>query len=803
MTKEDCMEKDEMDSLFEGMVLFNPSADVGHHAQLSTIADADASASSPSQVSNEPLDENLFSDLTLMTPSQSLLLDEEEDETQPPSDLALVSRQNSSRRRKKAGLRIGYGRDRDYADHLPQSSHTHLNSHSDISSVLAAIQDKEANQEQKFEQEAEESRDEEKNISSITTAKEQDSSTEKLNNGTDSLNYPNKKLNLSSATPISSTLDDDEYMDAGHLKVKANPVELKFDQIRATIADKLKLAQEAVISVSALRKESIRRRREAVEEFNGASTHHRDLEKKLDEACEAEDFETAERVSENLASAEKEKEQSVILLRDAETYCDVIDTKMQDVLVSLIQAEEECVYLLRRFSERDWEREERGERDLEREERGDRERAESGREEAASNADSILMDAETISSKDGAEWLSSVEAIEVSKFELEIQSQLVHGAKSVLNESIDHSVEDDRREIDVLCKRKEVLAEELRELLAFVKEKEAEIAENDALIQKVEHRIDGVVSCFKEVQESIYNNYDKLQSHLSELMAENDVLLKRKKDIDSYLSQQESRGEKIKNLSRISADEANMYEEVVGLRKSLAVFISKSKAYRLNLAKSEERISEEVQILKQDFFAARASLQVLSSTKSSIQQEVESCKQRLLFIDRRLPELEAEKKVAAATRNFKEAARLSAEAKALCIEKEEIQRKMDSTESELKKLEEEICHTIDRMQETEVQISSKEKELAMARFRRLILIAREARAERSAALELGDHEEAESLMAEADAAEVEARKLQPIYNFNEEAIENLPEVFISAELVSTLGNKQLAELAASANIAAS
>lgn len=778
MTKEDCMEKDEMDSLFEGMVLFNPSADVGHHAQLSTIADADAdadaSASSPSQVSNEPLDENLFSDLTLMTPSQSLLLDEEEDETQPPSDLPLVSRQNSSRRRKKAGLRIGYGRDRDYADHRPQSSHTHLNSHSDISSVLAAIQDKEANQEQKFEQEAEESRDEEKNISSITTAKEQDSSTEKLNNGTDSLNYPNKKLNLSSATPISSTLDDDEYMDAGHLNVKANPVELKFDQIRATIADKLKLAQEAVISVSALRKESIRRRREAVEEFNGASTRHRDLEKKLDEACEAEDFETAERVSENLASAEKEKEQSVILLRDAETYCDVIDTKMQDVLVSLIQAEEECVYLLRRFSE-----------------------------EAASNADSILMDAETISSKDGAEWLSSVEAIEVSKFELEIQSQLVHGAKSVLNESIDHSVEDDRREIDVLCKRKEVLAEELRELLAFVKEKEAEIAENDALIQKVEHRIDGVVSCFKEVQESIYNNYDKLQSHLSELMAENDVLLKRKKDIDSYLSQQESRGEKIKNLSRISADEANMYEEVVGLRKSLAVFISKSKAYRLNLAKSEERISEEVQILKQDFFAARASLQVLSSTKSSIQQEVESCKQRLLFIDRRLPELEAEKKVAAATRNFKEAARLSAEAKALCIEKEEIQRKMDSTESELKKLEEEICHTIDRMQETEVQISSKEKELAMARFQRLILIAREARAERSAALELGDHEEAESLMAEADAAEVEARKLQPIYNFNEEAIENLPEVFISAELVSTLGNKQLAELAASANIAAS
>ncbi|XP_009797518.2 COP1-interactive protein 1 [Nicotiana sylvestris] len=756
MTKEDSSEKDEMVSLFEGMVLFNPSADVG---QLSTVADADTSASSPSTsmqlpaVSNEPLDENLFSDLTLMTPSQSLLLEEEEEgETQPPSDLPALYRQSSSRRRKKAGLRIGYGRDRDYASDDRPQSHPLPNIH--LNEIGSA-----SHEEQKLEEEAEEWRQQENNIpSSIPAATEQDS------NGTDS----DRNGNLASVTPIS------ENMDASHLNAKADPVELKFEQIRASIADKLKLAREAVVSVSAMRKESIRRRRKAVDDFNGASSRHRELEQKLDEACEAEDFETAERVSENLALAEKEKDRLVILLKDAETHCDVVDTKMQEVLDSLIQAEEECVYLLRRFSE-----------------------------EAASNADSVLMNAEAMSSKDNAEWLSSVEAIEVRKFELEIQSQLVHEAKSILNESIDQSVEDDQREIDVLCMRKEELAEELRKLLALVKEKEAEIAENDALIQKVENRIDGVVSCFKEVQASIDNNYDKLQSCLSELMVENEVLLRKKKDIDNYLSQEESRGEKIKNLSRSSADEANMYEEVAGLRKSLSMFISKSKAYRVNLAKSEERISEDVQILKQETFAARSSLQELSSTKSSIQQEVESCKQRLLFIDRRIPELEAEKKVAATTRNFKEAARLAAEAKALCIEKEEIQCKMDNTKLELKKLEEKICHTFDRLQETEVQISLKEKELAMTRFQRLILIARATKAERSAALELGHQEEAEALMAEADAAEVEARKLQPIYNFKEEEIEDLPKLFISSELVSMLGGKQLAELAASANIVAS
>ncbi|MCD7460839.1 hypothetical protein HAX54_044571 [Datura stramonium] len=38
---------------------------------------------------------------------------------------------------------------------------------------------------------------------------------------------------------------------------------------------------------SALRKESICRRKEVVEEFNGASTHQRELEKSWDEAFEA------------------------------------------------------------------------------------------------------------------------------------------------------------------------------------------------------------------------------------------------------------------------------------------------------------------------------------------------------------------------------------------------------------------------------------------------------------------------------------------------------------------------------------
>ena len=190
------------------------------------------------------------------------------------------------------------------------------------------------------------------------------------------------------------------------------------------------------------------------------------------------------------------------------------------------------------------------------------------------------------------------------------------------------------------------------------------------------------------------------------------------------------------------------------------------------------------------------------STKSSIQQNISSLKQRSLFIDKRVPELEAEKKVAAAARNFKEAARIAAEAKSLGVEKDSLQSDLQKATSELKRLEEDIKDTVDRLQTIEGLILSKEKDVAMARFQRLLLISGAATAERFAALELGDTKEANLLLAEAEAANDEAKKLQPLYNFKEEEF-LIPKHIIPVELVSSLGSKQLAELAASAHFPAS
>ena len=237
-------------------------------------------------------------------------------------------------------------------------------------------------------------------------------------------------------------------------------------------------------------------------------------------------------------------------------------------------------------------------------------------QDAANNANEISKRAQFLSSKEMDQWFSSTEALEVRKLELEIESHLISDTRLLLNDSIEYAAEDERREREFLCKRKDTLMDELEKLLALVREKEDEIAENDANIKAVDKRIADVVSGFQEMHSSINMKYDNLQSSLSQTELESEALSMKKKEIDDLLSEEEERGAKLRELARISADEAKAYEEVVGLRKSFALSIVKSREDKLRLAKTEEKLSEEVQILRQEVSAARASLQVSISSRS-------------------------------------------------------------------------------------------------------------------------------------------------------------------------------------------
>ncbi|XP_028784644.1 envoplakin-like [Neltuma alba] len=772
---------DDIDSLFEGMVLFNPSQiqedpspddqqhdrtdDSLQHRQ-DDLPTTSAVAPSPS---SQPLDENLFSDLTLVTSlpnsqGAELELPLHSESHQPSagtnesvlgadaagaSAATTTTTRQSSRKKKRAGLRIGYGRDTvsDDLPHLPSPPVEHpipISSHigSETPDVLQ-------NAYSLPDVDALASHPPEITSDAVVIPPADESSHD---NSKSEIN-PNQKEEETS--PGSKTSHD-------------SLSESEFRQIKARIDEKLNSAHQLVASVSAVRKDSIRNRRKAFENANLASVKYMELEMQLEEACEAEDFERAERVSQDLSAAEKEKQACMNSLREADALIDSVDFKMQQALDSQIATEEECAILLEQFAKN-----------------------------AADKADLTLREAASMHSIEMDKWLSSSESLEVRKMELEIESQFMSEARVELNNTIEHCILDDKREKENLCKRKDILMDELEKLLALVKQKEMEIAQNDSHIEAVEEKISNVVSGFQEIQSSIDVKYDNLQSVLAQVSSETETLSLKKQQIDEFLSQEEGTGAKLMELAKTSEEEAKGYREVVGARKSLMSSILKSREEKVALANNEEKLSEDVKLLQEDVSAARASLQELSSRKSGIQQDIASLKQRIIFIGKRVPELEAEKKVATAARNFKEAARIASEAKSLCVEKDGMQINMDTSSSNLEKVEEEIKTTLKQLQESEEMILLKEKELAMARFQRLLLTAGTARAEKAAALEMGDEEEANLLLAEAEAADCEAEKLQSTYNIKAEDFTNLKNHFISIDLVSHLGAKQLAELAAS------
>ncbi|KAK9121167.1 hypothetical protein Syun_018784 [Stephania yunnanensis] len=76
--------------------------------------------------------------------------------------------------------------------------------------------------------------------------------------------------------------------------------EEKLEGIRGGVMEKIGLIRGAISEVSKLRKEVARKRRKAAENVNLSAVKYRELEE-LEEACEAEDFERANRMSERLS----------------------------------------------------------------------------------------------------------------------------------------------------------------------------------------------------------------------------------------------------------------------------------------------------------------------------------------------------------------------------------------------------------------------------------------------------------------------------------------------------------------------
>ena len=159
-----------------------------------------------------------------------------------------------------------------------------------------------------------------------------------------------------------------------------------------------------------------------------------------------------------------------------------------------------------------------------------------------------------------------------------------------------------------------------------------------------------------------------------------------------------------------------------------------------------------------------------------LQQEATAAQQRVVFAEKRGPELEAEKRAAASSRNFKEAAKLAAEMKMLANDKEAVASEMGAVTAELARVEAEEEKELSKVADAENAVSVSDKAAAMARCERLRLSAKVARKEMDVAAEAEEFEEAESLKLEAESADEEADALQQAHGLAGEEVDKREQV---------------------------
>ncbi|XP_078444010.1 neurofilament light protein [Wolffia australiana] len=754
-------------SLFEGMVLVDAS---------DLLAPSSSSISplplppSIDPSSTRALDENLFSDLTILSQPS---LDQ-------PKTPVLPSR--LAPRKKKKPIRIGYARD---AAALQSPSFSR--SISDLESGVAAFEADSGNSLDPVAQIHEivaggrNSLDSAAQIheiiadgrSSLDSAVEiqeivadgrisLDSAVEIQEIDVDSRDFPDSAVETREivvGSPNSSETEgkEEEQRQRSSKDDGVESMEKNLGEIKAQISTKIGEIKKAVELLSEERKALRKKRRNAADSANSAAVKHRELERELEEACEVEDFEKAESVSESLAAAEKDRDDQLRLLRRTEEDCDAVDQKLQEILDLQISTEEEFIALLEKFSE-----------------------------DAGERADQITKKASEIHSKEMEEWEISMETLESRRLETEVESNVVEEARSGLAGYIDGMTEADQKEKEALTEQGILLDRELEELLEQVRQKQAQITENKLKIQKVEERISKAVSEFHESQSSIIAKSEDFLRVLSEIALENEVLCRKKEEMDESLGLAEKKSLRLKELAQISVEEAKAHRVLVELRRSMSSDVLKVREDKGRLANIEQEKTEEIVKLRQQISVARSSLQELSSTRAKIKEETTLLTQRIGFIDKRVPELEAEKKAAAAARNFREAGRVAAEAKALSSEKEAVQLEVNKKVNDLETVEDEIRSVARKVEEGEELALLKEKEAALAAWERLCLVAATAMAEQAAAAAAGDSDEAATLLSEAKAANSKAREFQERYGFSLESLEKASRCLLSIPMIINL-----------------
>ncbi|KAL0028763.1 hypothetical protein WJX79_005643 [Trebouxia sp. C0005] len=191
------------------------------------------------------------------------------------------------------------------------------------------------------------------------------------------------------------------------------------------------------------------------------------------------------------------------------------------------------------------------------------------------------------------------------------------------------------------------------------------------------------------------------------------------------------------------------------------------------LRDQEEQANDAVKELERDLEASRVAVRALASQRAGLANEAAAAEAQAAVAQRRIPELENDKKAAAAARDFKGAAALSAEAKALAAQADVAMTKAKQLRQQVSEAEEQEQLQVDSIKEQEGFLTQAKRAAALARWRRLQSSMQGLAHQVEEAAASDKFEEANALQAELDSSTEEASALAAEYFFTSADMQDL------------------------------
>ncbi|GIL58216.1 hypothetical protein Vafri_13330 [Volvox africanus] len=214
----------------------------------------------------------------------------------------------------------------------------------------------------------------------------------------------------------------------------------------------------------------------------------------------------------------------------------------------------------------------------------------------------------------------------------------------------------------------------------------------------------------------------------------------------------------------LGAAAAAMQSETEALTQRVAVE-SRNQEQRERLLQADEKAREDLKGLERCISDLSADLSRLAEQRGKLATERAAAQDVLVSLQRSLPELEAAKRAAATSKDFREAARLSGELRALSAQADMAAAQLARLSGALSELAAMESGKVSELEELRAMVHDAQRHAAEAHHRYLAFSLRLSRAalEEAAAAEL--YEEAGALQAEVAAEEAEALALERAWGF--------------------------------------